>query len=192
MLLKVNSELGTTLVWNPQTQQFRLQTTQSVEFLRRWEEILCHIEANLVVLGERHINMSHRPHTHSHGDFGDDNKRDNNRLSFLGVFLLCVSFMQRRTTFKHWWLQMTNAFRTTKVGSAQLGESVWSVAACLPTTRRLPQSFLSKAHYSEITALTLRKRRPSGTESASPQQFGFHLYLQWQTPPVIPAALPCI
>lgn len=86
-----------------------------------------------------------------------------------------------------------NAFCTTKVQSLPSVKSVRVVVptsdACLPAIWCSPQSLLSKAHYSKITALILRKRSPSRTETASPQQCGFHLYPQWQTRLVF---LPCI
>lgn len=49
-------------------------------------------------------------------------------------------------------------------------------------------SSLSKAHYSKVTAFILRMRGPSGEETTSPQQCGFHLYPQRQTLPFYPSS----
>lgn len=64
-------------------------------------------------------------------------------------------------------------------------------AACLAARRHSAQSFLSKAHYSKVTAFILRMKGPSREETTSPQQCGFHLYPQRQTLPFIPA-LHCV
>lgn len=116
---------------------------------QRGEGMSCHAEANPAVCGETHrheSSITRQCKEIRRRRWRWQQRRQQCLRGF--AFLLRVSFTQRRATLQRSPLRKgrKKAFCRTKVGCAASVESEWSVAACLPATRRPPQSFLCPKH----------------------------------------------